>query len=90
MLFAGKNKKFAIAPHGAEREKQIQLILYCFILGKVLGSRLIVAQSEHKLFPGVPVNELSYVKLCGLTCVALLTDIVCDLYKTDLTGQLDK
>ena len=65
-------------------DKQVNLIIYCFILGKILGARLLVAQQEPGLFPGVPECELPYLKLCGLTCIALLTDIVCDLYYNDL------
>jgi hypothetical protein len=85
VLFNADNK-LTLAEKEQQKDKQVNLILYCFILAKILGARFLVAQQEPSLFPGVPAKELPYLKLCGLTCIALLTDIICDLYKNDLAG----
>jgi len=59
------------------------------VLSKVLGARFLVAAKQPQLFEGVPSVEHPYLQLCGLTCIALLTDIVCDLFKNDLASQLE-
>ena len=79
-----KQGKFCLEEQGYQRDKQVDLIIYSFILVKVIGARLLCAVQEPKVFPGIPTKELPYLRLAGLTCIALLTDIVTDIFKSEL------
>ena len=51
---------------------------------KVLGARLLASTQDYTLFPGIALSELPYLRLAGLTCIALLTDIVYDMFCGEL------
>jgi len=78
------DEKFQLAKDKTQIDKQINLILYCFIVAKITAARFLLASQAPHLFEGIPSAEHPYLRLCGLTCITLLTDIVCDLFREDL------
>ena len=85
ICFSGKPPKFTLAPEESDLEdKQIKLMLSAFLFSKVIAARLIMAPSDPSLFPGVPSYDLPYLKMCGMTLIAIFVDIVVDFFEVEL------
>ena len=57
-------------------------------MGKTIAKRLLYAFEDPSLFPGVNQNELPFLRMCGNTIIAILCDIIVDMYQPELAAQI--
>ena len=49
----------------------------------MMAPKLEKAEKHKWLFKGIPEKELTYLRLAALPCIALLTDVIIDLYEKE-------